>query len=83
MNVGEQGGKVLGTPEEKVINVHFVPHSHLDAGWLKTYDQYFNEDVIDIFNSIIKNLTIDEAYTYTVGDMAFFKRYYTEADEDV
>ena len=29
---------VKKSAEPEVINVHFVPHSHLDAGWLQTYD---------------------------------------------
>jgi hypothetical protein len=23
------------------LNVHLIPHTHDDAGWLKTFDQYF------------------------------------------
>ncbi len=32
---------VLTFIKSGVLNVHIVPHSHDDVGWLKTVDEYF------------------------------------------
>ena len=48
----------------------------MDAGWLEKYDDQYNNYVENIFKSIIQNLTSKHEYTYTVGDIGFFKKYY-------
>ena len=50
----------------------------MDAGWLKTYDDYFIQQVRKIFKAVFLELAKDPLYTYTVGDLAFFRRYYTD-----
>ena len=54
-----------------MVNVHLIPHSHDDVGWLKTVDQYFlgAEDTIQeagvqyIIDSVVKELAFDETQT--------------------
>lgn len=63
--------------------MHFVPHSHLDAGWLQTYDAYYSYPVKGIFDSVLSVLETDAEARYTVGDLAFFRRYFVyEIDEE-
>ena len=54
----------------------------MDAGWLETYDRYYDTKVHKIFDSVFKQLKEHKHYTYTVGDMAFFRRWYTGLDND-
>ncbi len=48
----------------------------MDAGWLRTYDEYYNQEVKTILEQVIGKLSTDPKYKYTVGDTAFFRRYY-------
>ena len=41
----DKSGASASEPDTSTVTVHFVPHSHLDAGWLKTYDDYYKESV--------------------------------------
>jgi hypothetical protein len=66
----------------KKINVHVVPHSHDDAGWLSTVDDYFTgknykkKCVQCILDSMIISLSADSKRTFTYAEMIFFERWY-------
>jgi len=79
------------SPEEGKINVHFVPHTHDDVGWLKTVDEYFagqnnsiqHAGVNYILTTVARSLEADSNRTFTYAEQAFFQRWWDEQGEEV
>ena len=60
------------------ITVHIISHSHQDAGWLFTVDEYFNNAVSSIYTSVYQALMNDKSKTkkYTHAEIYFFKMWW-------
>ena len=77
------------TVRGEVINVHIVPHTHDDVGWLKTVDEYYsgtanqyvNVRVKNIITSVVDELQKDPRRTFIYVEMAFFVRWWRTQDE--
>jgi alpha-mannosidase len=71
--------------------VHIVPHTHDDAGWLKTVDQYYFGSaqgrqvagVQFILDSVIAALQANPDRTFVYGEVAFFARWWAEQGPEV
>ena len=50
----------------------------MDAGWLQTIDRYYDDDCKQIFDSTIEQLQANENYTFTHGDIYYFRRWYLQ-----
>lgn len=69
---------------EGKLNVHLVPHSHDDVGWLKTVDQYFvgsnstiqGACVENTLDSVIMSLMRNPNRKFIFAEMAFFQRWW-------
>ncbi|CAI9276447.1 unnamed protein product [Lactuca saligna] len=69
---------------EGKLNVHLVPHSHDDVGWLKTVDQYFigsnnsiqGACVENVLDSVVMSLLRDPNRKFIFAEMAFFRRWW-------
>ncbi|XP_037957645.1 lysosomal alpha-mannosidase isoform X2 [Teleopsis dalmanni] len=67
-----------------MINVHLVPHSHDDVGWLKTVDQYYygsrnsiqRAGVEQILDSVIQELLKNSNRRFIQVESAFFFKWY-------
>ncbi|KAI3388800.1 hypothetical protein SNEBB_010787 [Seison nebaliae] len=82
--IAHQYNQCSGRSSSDVINVHLIPHSHDDVGWLKTIDQYFYGterqihfgNVNRILTSVVENLLRDEKRKFVYAEMAFFSRWW-------
>ena len=74
----------------KKLQIHIVPHTHDDVGWLKTVDEYFYgaERLIQAGSvQYILDTTIDELHknpnrTFIYVEIAFFKRWWDEQNDE-
>lgn len=74
------------------LNVHVVPHSHDDVGWLKTVDQYYygSKNIMNqlvsvqyILDTVVDELIRDPAKRFVYVEMAYFWRWWNEQNEDM
>ena len=77
----------LGKPG--FVNVHIVPHTHDDVGWLKTVDQYYygsnqgqqDASVQYILDTVIPELQNDPNKRFVYVEIAYFWRWWNEQTE--
>lgn len=73
------------------LNVHVVPHTHDDVGWLKTVEQYYYGEnmtiqhacVSDILDSVVSSLVENPSRTFTYVEQKFFSMWWNEQDNAV
>ncbi|RUS91017.1 hypothetical protein EGW08_001234, partial [Elysia chlorotica] len=78
--------------EKGVLNVHLVPHSHIDVGWLKSVDEYYTGEgdgdhgntlyagcVRCILNNTLQELVKNPSRTFIFAEMKYFSRFWHEA----
>ncbi|KAK8672388.1 hypothetical protein V6N13_110760 [Hibiscus sabdariffa] len=71
------------------INVHLVPHTHDDVGWLKTVDQYYvgsnnsiqGACVQNVLDSLVPALLADKNRKFIYVEQAFFQRWWRDQSE--
>ncbi|XP_017492694.1 PREDICTED: lysosomal alpha-mannosidase-like, partial [Rhagoletis zephyria] len=77
-------------PDPKRLNVHLIPHSHDDVGWLKSVDQYFYGSRSNIqkagvqytIDSVIEELIRDKDRRFIQVETAFFWMWWQEQGEE-
>lgn len=76
--------------EQEVINIHMVPHTHDDLGWLKTVDEYYYglrpdigaENVQMILDNIFPYLEQHPERKFIYVEVGFFKKWWNDQTKD-
>ena len=71
------------------LRIHVVPHTHDDAGWLKTVDQYYVGShqkiqlagVQYILDTVVQCMDEDASRTFTYAEIAFFSRWWSQQSD--
>ncbi|XP_048473752.1 lysosomal alpha-mannosidase [Rhincodon typus] len=83
---GKCGYQACPAIKPGMLNVHLVPHTHDDVGWLKTVDQYYYGGRTDtqragvqyILDSVIPQLQADPSKRFIYVEVAFFYRWWRQ-----
>ncbi|XP_075989719.1 lysosomal alpha-mannosidase-like isoform X1 [Anticarsia gemmatalis] len=83
-NTNTCGYESCHKPKPGMLNVHIVPHTHDDVGWLKTVDQYYygsrnniqKAGVQYILDSVIRELWEDQKRRFIYVETAFFWKWW-------
>ena len=75
--------------DEEKLQVHLVPHTHDDVGWLKTVDQYYYGSknyiqqacVRNILDSVISQLRENPSRRFIYVEIAFFEKWWNEQSD--
>jgi lysosomal alpha-mannosidase len=70
------------------LNIHLIPHSHDDVGWLKTVDQYYygsargdNSGVQYILDSVVQALIAGNDRRFIQVETAFLWKWWKEQNK--
>ncbi|XP_054741908.1 lysosomal alpha-mannosidase isoform X2 [Anastrepha obliqua] len=74
-----------------MLNVHLIPHTHDDVGWLKTVTQYYygSKSLIQkagvqyILDSVVEQLLKDPEKRFIYVESAFFFKWWREQDPEL
>lgn len=61
--------------------VHVVAHSHCDAGYRKTFEDYFTEEVKSVLDTVVDALGADPQKRFVWEEVSFLSRWWLQASD--
>ncbi|XP_015913700.2 alpha-mannosidase 2 [Parasteatoda tepidariorum] len=73
--------KIRNTWKELPLEVIVVPHSHVDPGWLRTYDDYFSNSVTHILDNMVSFLNKTKDFRFIWSEISYFADWWDKQTE--
>ncbi|KAI6220621.1 Alpha-mannosidase [Aphelenchoides fujianensis] len=70
-------------PEDGDLNVYLVFHSHIDPGWLETFDEYYENKVERILNNAVNFLAEHPDARFIWSEMSYLHLWFHKTDESM
>lgn len=61
--------------------MHVIPHSHCDAGYTKTFEDYFTKEVKSILDTVVDALGKDSQKRFVWEEVSFLSRWWQQASD--
>ena len=65
------------------VDVIILPYSHVDAGWLRTIEDYYVYNVRSILNNMVDKLKQYKDMTFVWAETVFLSMWWNELEDDV
>ena len=69
-------------PPPTTAKVILVPHSHVDPGWIKTLQAYFDDQAKHILDTIVDYLSEEPFRTFIWAEMSYLQLWWDQATAD-